>query len=98
MDPKTLLGRTFNMKKYKLYDTTSEWLDKNAEIEAALGLPNKDAASYATLEVVTNPESSDYGKSIMPVLYIGSWISSSYFKASELVDWQIDWQDAAVPE
>ena len=85
------------MKKYKLYDTVTEWMSKNAEIETALNIPNEDVANYATLEVVTNSESSDYGKFIMPVLYAGSWVSSSYFNANELVDWQIDWQDAATP-
>ena len=85
------------MKKYKLYDTVTEWMDKNAEIEAAFEIPNEDTTNYATIEVVTNPESPDYGKFIMPVLYLGSLVSSSYFNANELVDWQVDWQDAATP-
>lgn len=94
---KTLREPRFNMKKYKLYDTEDEWNAKNAEIEAALGIPDGNTLNYAQVEIVKNSESSDYGKFIMPVLYAGSWVSSSYFNANELVDWQLDWQDAATP-
>jgi len=81
----------FNMKKYKLYDTESEWNAKNAEIEAALGIPDGKTLNYAQVEIVENSESDDHGKFIMPVLFAGSWISTSFFNLGELVDWQDDW-------
>jgi hypothetical protein len=86
------------MKKYKLYDTESEWNAKNAEIEAALRIPDGNTLNYAQVEIVKNSESDDHGKRIMPVLFEGSWVSTSFFNSGELVDWQDDWNVDAPSE
>ena len=88
MGPKPLLGRTFNMnKKYKLYETEAEWNAKNTEIEAALG----NNIPYAFISTVQNPESDDHGKFIMPVLILGSDITTSFFDMSETTPWGDEW-------
>ena len=86
--------------KYKLYSTEGEWNAKEAEIMSNLGIPTPDGQTlrYAEIEVVNNPESSDFEKYLFPVLYQGRWETNEYFDDSELVDGDPNWFLSPPPE
>jgi hypothetical protein len=77
-------------KKYKLYATESGWDTKHDSLMTHLGIPSGGTTSYAAKETVQNPESDDYGKFIMPVMFGGKWACNDQF-SSGVVDWQDDW-------
>ena len=86
------------MKKYRLYDTTSEWNSRNASLETHLGIPNgAGTLRYADLLEVGNDENADYGKYIMPVCMNGTWKCDDQFVASNLVDFDPTWNLPPVP-
>ena len=86
------------MKKYRLYDTTSEWDSRNASLETHLGIPNgKGPLRYAEISQVGNPENDDYEKYIMPVCMDGTWKCDDQFDASNLVDFDPTWNLPPAP-
>ena len=93
MERQTSLAPLFNMseKKYMLYDTPSEWNEKEESLIDYLDVRSTLTPAYATLSIVENTDSSDFGKFIMPVCMDGRWKCDDQFDASDLVDWQDDW-------
>ena len=86
------------MKKYRLYDTPSEWASRNASLEIHLGIPNgKGTLRYAEISQVGNPENDDYEKYIMPVCMDGTWKCDDQFDASNLVDFDPTWNLPPLP-
>jgi len=77
-------------KRYKLYATESGWENKHEAVMARLGIPDGNTLLYAKKETVSNSESEDFGKFIMPVLYYGKWRCDDQF-SSGVVDWNDDW-------
>ena len=76
----------------KLYETESEWDTNEAALEAFLGIPIGTTVRYAVKDTVSNSNSSDFGKYIMPVIMSGPWQCDDQF-SSGVVDWQDDWND-----
>ena len=85
-----------SVTKYQLFTEKSDWTAKNEEIDSFLSLPIGTTLTYGQPDTVQNPDSSDFGKFIMPVMFIGTWKCDDQFNASDLVDWQADW-DIPVP-
>ena len=77
-------------KKYKIYDTPSEWDEKQEALVVHLGIRSTSTPCYAIRSIVENPESSDFGKFIMPVCMDGRWKCDDQFSPSDLVDWRED--------
>lgn len=78
--------------KYKLLDTPTQVEAAEADMKVKLGIPDsKGTLKYAEQAMIDNPEHSDYGRFIFPVLLSGTWKSDQYFDASELVDFDPDW-------
>ena len=87
------------MKKYRLYDTTSEWDSRNASLEPHLGIPHgKGTLRYAEISQVGNPENDDYEKWVMPAVARGRWACEDQFDAANLVEFQPGWFDPDAPE
>mgnify|MGYP003650145144 CR=1 FL=1 len=87
------------MKKYKLYSTLSGWTSRNSSLEAHLGIPNgKGTLRYAEVSQVTNPANADYEKYLMPVVTEGTWKCADQFPASDLVDFDPEWNPVTPPE
>lgn len=84
--------------KYALYNTSTSWNAKNAELETVLGIPDEHGTDkYAEIKEVENPESSDYGKFIMPVVTTGTWKCDDQFDPSQLMDLDPNWNPLAPP-
>ena len=84
--------------KYALYATASDWDAKNSELETELGIPDgKGTLQYAEISEVENSENSDFGKFILPVLTRGQWKCDDQFSASDLVDFDPDWNPQEPP-
>ena len=77
--------------KYRLYDTSAEWVNKNESLEEHLGIPSGNTVRYAEVSQVTNPDNSNFGKYIMPVCEDGTWKCDDQFNASDLVDYDPTW-------
>ena len=79
--------------KYKLFSTPEEYQSKRSEIEAFHNLPDgKGSETYGVDQLmIDNPEHSDYGLFIFPVLTEGTWKCDDQFEASELVDFDSNW-------
>jgi hypothetical protein len=87
------------MKKYRLYSTLSGWTSRNGSLETHLGIPNgKGTLRYAEVSQVENPDNADYEKYIMPVLTEGTWKCDDQFNASDLVDYDPEWNPVVPPE
>ena len=84
------------IKKYKLYETESEWDDKVSALEAHLGIPTEDTLNYAVIESVSNPNHPDFGKFIMPVTRFGPWTCDDQF-SGELEEFDPSWFSDQVP-
>lgn len=78
--------------KYILLDTPTQVEAAEADMKAKLGIPDsKGTLKYAEQIMIDNPEHSEYGRFIFPVILDGSWKSVQHFDASELVDFDPDW-------
>ena len=78
--------------KYKLLDTPAQVEAAEAGMKAKLGIPDsKGTVKYAEQILVDNPEHTEYGRFIFPVMLEGSWKSVQHFDASELVDFDPNW-------
>lgn len=77
--------------KYRLYSTLSGWTSRNESLESYLGIPSGNTVRYAEIAEVTNPESADYEKYIMPVCTEGTWKCDDQFNASDLVSYDPAW-------
>ena len=93
MERQTSLAPLSDMsaKKYKLYDTPSEWNEKQESLVEHLDVQSTLTPCYAVMALVENTDSADFGKFIMPVCMDGRWKCDDQFNASDLVDWQPDW-------
>ena len=79
-------------KKYKLYATESGWDNKHVSLMAHLGIPAGNNLRYAIKTTVQNPDSSDHGKFIKPVVTTGEWKCDDQF-SSGVVNWNNDWDN-----
>ena len=84
--------------KAALYDTAEACRAAIASVEASLGIPSGVTTRYAQPEPVTNEESSDFGKFVLPVKVLGTWKCDQLFEPSELVDWDASWFETEGPE
>jgi hypothetical protein len=79
-------------KKYKLLDTPAQVEAAEADMKAKLGIPDsKGTLKYAEQIMIDNPEHTEYGRFIFPILLNGTWKSDQHFDASELVDFDPNW-------
>tara|TARA_R110000765_G_C18843596_1_gene598240 strand:- start:144 stop:407 length:264 start_codon:yes stop_codon:yes gene_type:complete len=86
------------MKKYRLYSTLSGWTARKGSLETHLGIPNgKGTLCYAEVSQVENPDNADYEKYIMPVCTSGTWVCDDQFNASDLVDFDPEWNPVTPP-
>ena len=76
------------IKKYKIY-TEAEWNTANAQACEKLKIPNENASSYASIRLVTNSSSADYGKYIFPVITEGKWKCDDLFP--DAIAWKNEW-------
>ena len=87
------------MMKYRLYSSRSGWTSRNSSLEEHLGIPDgKGTLRYAVISEVENPENADFGKFIMPVMTEGTWKCDDQFPASDLVDFDPEWNPLVPPE
>ena len=78
--------------KYRLYSSRSGWVSRNSSLESHLGIPNgAGTVRYAGIAQVSNSESSDYEKFIMPVCTTGKWKCDDQFSPSDLVNYDPEW-------
>ena len=84
--------------KYRLYDTSSEWVNKNESLEEHLNIPSENTFRYAEVSQVTNSNNAEYGKYIMPVCTSGPWKCDDQFNPSELVDSDPTWEKGSPGE
>ena len=81
--------------KAVLYLTIEEWEENHVSIMNYLCIPTSLPVglteTYAVIQDVINPTSSDYGKYIFPVATEGKWKCVDQFSAGDLVDWDQNW-------
>ena len=77
--------------KFRLYDTSAEWVNVNKSLEEHLDIPSGNTVRYAEISQVTNPSNLEYEKYIMPVCTSGTWKCDDQFNPSELVDYDPTW-------
>ena len=80
------------MTKYKFLNTPEEFSAKELEVKSLLSIPDSAGTiRYAESRMIDNPEHSDYGLFIFPVLTEGKWKCDQHFDSSELVDFDPSW-------
>ncbi len=78
--------------KYKLLNTPEEFDAKEAEMKVLLAIPdNAGTSKYAESQMIDNPDHSDYGMFIFPVVTEGKWKCDQHFSSDELVDHDSSW-------